>query len=433
MRIEIWRRLRSNGIKYLSAFALAPLALYTPTIGARELPVTLAVKFALTDSDYYPLAGVPVRVAFAGQDWQGADAGQRFTTDAKGEARFIATAEIDRPWRSTASFLPAPPHQAYHLFIAAEFERVAPVGGKDTKFHWLLVSHVDCTSDDGGCSVNGDGIDEIYAKEAQGRFTHRLEPSREAQPMAARTDPDSEAVASGAGYKLTTLHFERDTSEPSGRSWNLRVAYRSSTVSPTAQMVAAAEAGDLARVKAMLAAGADVNGKRVYQPAAALFLAARNNHLAVVRALLAAKADVNAKEDNANNGFTALIAASERGHLEVAQALLAAGADVNAGADAIGISSEDRGATALCLAAAHDHLAVVQALLAAKANVNAKGSYDFTPLINARNSLPILRALLAAGADVNAADKQGHTALGWAKQAGSNDVVELLRRHGGHE
>jgi ankyrin repeat protein len=34
---------------------------------------------------------------------------------------------------------------------------------------------------------------------------------------------------------------------------------------------------------------------------------------------------------------------------------------------------------------------------------------------------------------VNAADKQGHTALGWAKQAGSNDVVELLRQHGGHE
>src|ERR1700729_2968601 len=144
MTIEIQGRRRAHAIKYAVALALlAPpilLGLYTLMAGAREQPVTLAVAFALTDSEDYPLPGVPVRVAFAGQDWQGADAGQRFTTDTKGEARFTATATIDKRWQSTASFIPALPHRADHLLIAVEFERVVPVGGKDTHFRWLLVS-----------------------------------------------------------------------------------------------------------------------------------------------------------------------------------------------------------------------------------------------------------------------------------------------------
>lgn len=129
-----------------------------------------------------------------------------------------------------------------------------------------------------------------------------------------------------------------------------------------------------------------------------------------------------------------MIAAAALGHLETVQALLAAGAEVNAGADAIGMSDDaERGTTALLVAAEHSHLEVVRALLAAGADPNVKKWNDFTPLIVAGNSLPIVRALLAAGADVNAVDKQGHTALGWAKRAGREDVVALLREHGGHE
>lgn len=60
----------------------------------------------------------------------------------------------------------------------------------------------------------------------------------------------------------------------------------------------------------------------------ALMMASNHGHLEIVRALLAAGADVNAK---ANDTFdTALMLASARGYAEIVKALLAAGADVSA-------------------------------------------------------------------------------------------------------
>jgi ankyrin repeat protein len=78
----------------------------------------------------------------------------------------------------------------------------------------------------------------------------------------------------------------------------------------------AAGAGDLARVKSLIAAKADVNAKDEYG-LTALILASMGGHLDVVRALLAAKADVNAKS---NHGGTALILASREGHVDVVRA-----------------------------------------------------------------------------------------------------------------
>ena len=88
----------------------------------------------------------------------------------------------------------------------------------------------------------------------------------------------------------------------------------------------AASAGDLAKVKALIAARADVNAKNNVGDTA-LMMASGFGHLEVVQALLAAKADMNAKR---NDGDTALMFASGNGRLEVVRALLAAGADVNA-------------------------------------------------------------------------------------------------------
>ena len=58
-----------------------------------------------------------------------------------------------------------------------------------------------------------------------------------------------------------------------------------------------------------------------------LMTASYRGHTSIVKALLAAGADVNAAN---NDGETALILACEDGHLEAARALVAAGANVNA-------------------------------------------------------------------------------------------------------
>jgi uncharacterized protein len=148
-------------------------------------------------------------------------------------------------------------------------------------------------------------------------------------------------------------------------------------------LVDAASAGDLAKVKDCLIAGADVNAKNA-NGSTALMLAAQEGHLAVVQSLLAAKADVNL---TAGSGNTALLLAAQEGHGDVVQALIAAGADINA--------KRGGGVTALMMAAQNGHTAVVQALLAAKADVSATA--------------------------------YGLTALALAEQHGHADIVQLLK------
>jgi ankyrin repeat protein len=179
----------------------------------------------------------------------------------------------------------------------------------------------------------------------------------------------------------------------------------------------ASEAGDLSRVRALLAAKADVNATDP-DGTTALFLAAQNGHLEVVRALLAAGADVNAAKPD---GATALFIASAYGHLEVVQALLAAKPNLNA-------KRAGDGGTALFIAAQEGRLEVVKALLAAKADVNAKGNYGATPLTQASGlgHLEVVRALLAANADPNAKPANGFTALIVASMQGQMAVVRAL-------
>jgi ankyrin repeat protein len=112
------------------------------------------------------------------------------------------------------------------------------------------------------------------------------------------------------------------------------------------QLYAAAEAGDLTGVQALLAAGArvDVKGEGGWD---ALMHAASAGKPAIVRALLAHGANANTREDKAGfrtlplapklevttpaavqvTGRTALINAAVRGHTDVVRELLAAGAD----------------------------------------------------------------------------------------------------------
>ena len=144
--------------------------------------------------------------------------------------------------------------------------------------------------------------------------------------------------------------------------------------------------------------------KRFGSPPNALLAATRAGQVLDLRALIAAGADVNAV--NANNE-NALIIASGNGNLGIVQLLLDGGAHVNVGGD------HARGWAALRFAASHGHRQVVDVLLAAGATVDAAEAGGETALIWAvrYGHAPIVASLIAAGADPNALDSEGDSAL----------------------
>ena len=92
------------------------------------------------------------------------------------------------------------------------------------------------------------------------------------------------------------------------------------------QLYDAAFRGDVAALRELVAAGADLNHQR--DGALCLSGAAWNGHTAAVEFLLASGADVNASPGD-RVGWTALHAAAADGHVEIMRLLLAAGADVH--------------------------------------------------------------------------------------------------------
>jgi ankyrin repeat protein len=147
-----------------------------------------------------------------------------------------------------------------------------------------------------------------------------------------------------------------------------------------------------------------------------------------VMALLKEHPDLIFGRDHAWYGWTPLHLAAAYGHKDMAEFLLAQRADVNA--------RDQRGGTPLLYAADRGYKQVAEVLLANKANVNARDDYDrFTPLHLAANNSreDVVELLLANKAEVNARDRCGVTPLGFAASKGHKSLVEVLRRHGGHE
>jgi serine/threonine-protein phosphatase 6 regulatory ankyrin repeat subunit B len=181
----------------------------------------------------------------------------------------------------------------------------------------------------------------------------------------------------------------------------------------------------------------------------ALHKAAYSNQKDIAELLLANRANVNAKDIN---GDTPLHFAANSGCEDVAEVLLANKANVNA--------KDNSGMTPLHMAAwGHEGVAeskfvnVAKLLLANKANANAKNNGGGTPLFYAAfmsDNKDMVELLLAHKAEVNAKSNQGVTVLyllthyshetvnpetGKTERDDRNfqDVVDLLRQHGGHE
>ena len=155
----------------------------------------------------------------------------------------------------------------------------------------------------------------------------------------------------------------------------------------------AARRGDLARVKTLIAGGADVNGAQG-DGMTGLHWAAKSGHVEIAKLLISSGADVQA--ETRIGAYTPLHIASESAKLAVVKMLLEAGADVNA-------RTTSNGASPLHLAAAAANgPEVVAALLDRGADANARETYaGQTPLMFAASSnrAASVMELTAHGAD----------------------------------
>lgn len=190
-----------------------------------------------------------------------------------------------------------------------------------------------------------------------------------------------------------------------------------------AEIHAAAQAGDLARVRELAGANrsqltaVDENG------ATPLHLAAAGGHLELVRWLLESGAPPDATDGGGN---TPLQGATLAGRLEVARLLLDRGAALEL--------EDDYDNTALMYAAFADQPALVELLLGrgastARANSMGQAALHFA----ARGKLATVRLLVEAGADVNQKDVYGRRPLYYAHNSPTAEAVAYLEEKGARD
>ncbi|MEZ5302508.1 MAG: ankyrin repeat domain-containing protein [Verrucomicrobiales bacterium] len=157
-------------------------------------------------------------------------------------------------------------------------------------------------------------------------------------------------------------------------------------------------------------------------PNVELWRACERGDLDRIPALLAAGADQN----SADAGGTALHRAAKAGHAEIVRLLLGRGILID--------ETDERGFTALHRAAGAGHAEIVRMLLEAGANPHVAGRGGWTPLHTAcaDGCKDCAALLLERGADQMAENSEGMTPYDYAKRRGFDQELEGLCLPQGH-
>ena len=174
----------------------------------------------------------------------------------------------------------------------------------------------------------------------------------------------------------------------------------------------AAERGDLGKLKALIANGANVNNSGGYR-GTALNLAAMKGQHECVKILIAAGADLNVVDGGHR---TPIISATERGCSDCVNALILAGADLEV--------QDHLSETALMKAADRGYVECVKLLVGAGADVNAREKQYYHKTAMDRAHPSVKRILRAAAAKTTF----GLMLDGVAYELGITAIIVALRR-----
>jgi ankyrin repeat protein len=153
--------------------------------------------------------------------------------------------------------------------------------------------------------------------------------------------------------------------------------------------------------------------------------AAEANDVAKVRALLSSGNSVN--ETEADSQRTGLHTAAINGNLQIAAILIKAGARIDA--------RDNLGNTPLIYAADHGHIEMAKLLIDVGAQVDADNKNGMTPLMVAAKDgeVEMVRILLTRGANPNKSDYTGRDSLGWALDSHRPAVIAILKDAQAHK
>jgi uncharacterized protein len=224
----------------------------------------------------------------------------------------------------------------------------------------------------------------------------------------------------GEGLRFPTM--------PYVNQWTLRcaelvlvTASMSNLMAADRGLHAAVQAGDAVQVRALLAAGANVNAAEP-DGTTPLHWAAHAENLEIADLLLKAGAKATVAS---RYRITPLALAAASGNGALVDRLLEAGADPNE------VSEEDQ--TALMTAALNGKTDAMRALLRRGAKVNlAEGFKSQTALMMAagEGNTAAVQLLLEFGADLKATSKAGYTALLFAVRNNRMETTKFLLQHG---
>jgi uncharacterized protein len=175
-------------------------------------------------------------------------------------------------------------------------------------------------------------------------------------------------------------------------------------------------------VEAWLQTGVDLNQRDTGGMTALMWAAAFNDDPNIIKALVAAGADINASDNSLGMSVLDWSAASTH-NPEIIKTIVSLGST----------ELSDGEPSTFMMAATTGNPDIIATLVELGGNINATDSFGITPLIfalNAADDTAGIAALLNAGAETEVSDFQGLTPLAYSVQGSGTEKLELLLNAG---